>query len=75
MGATAQPLNASERTRALEKLGAEELDVLVIGGGVVGAGTLIYALVTPGAAAPKSGVSIAPLVATQGGGMLVSGRW
>jgi glycerol-3-phosphate dehydrogenase len=40
---TAQPLSPSERTSALEKLGTEELDILVIGGGVVGAGAALDA--------------------------------
>ena len=40
---TAQPLSPTERTSALERLGAEDLDILVIGGGVVGAGAALDA--------------------------------
>jgi glycerol-3-phosphate dehydrogenase len=40
---TAQPLSPSDRTSALERLAAEELDILVIGGGVVGAGAALDA--------------------------------
>jgi glycerol-3-phosphate dehydrogenase len=32
-------LSSQERTRALSTLAAEELDLLIVGGGVVGAGT------------------------------------
>ena len=39
----ARPLNPTQRTAALDRLGAEELDVLVIGAGVVGAGTALDA--------------------------------
>lgn len=44
MSPTAQPLSPSERTNALKRLGEEELDVLVIGGGVVGAGAALDAV-------------------------------
>ena len=40
---TASPLSPTARTAALSRLGAEELDVLVIGGGVVGAGSALDA--------------------------------
>jgi glycerol-3-phosphate dehydrogenase len=42
MGSTTS-LSPAERTRALEAMAAEELDVLVIGGGVVGAGAALDA--------------------------------
>ncbi len=38
------PLSPSARAEALHKLGSEELDVLVIGGGVVGAGSALDAV-------------------------------
>ena len=40
---TAQPLNPTQRAEALERLATGELDVLVIGGGVVGAGAALDA--------------------------------
>lgn len=40
---TAQPLSPSERSIALHRLASEELDILVIGGGVVGAGAALDA--------------------------------
>jgi len=44
MGSTAQALSPTERTRALQRLEEHELDVLVIGGGVVGAGAALDAV-------------------------------
>ncbi len=41
---TPEPLSPEGRTEALTKLAAEELDVLVIGGGVVGAGAALDAV-------------------------------
>ena len=41
---TTQPLGPAGRSSALARLGAEELDVLVIGGGVVGAGCALDAV-------------------------------
>ena len=40
---TAQPLNPLARTEALRRLSSEEFDILVIGGGVVGAGAALDA--------------------------------
>jgi hypothetical protein len=45
-----------------------------IAGGVLGAGTAIYALATPRPKLP-SRVAIAPLMASRGGGLVISGRW
>src|SRR3982750_151750 len=41
---TSLPLSPARRAEALTKLAAEELDVLVIGGGVVGAGAALDAV-------------------------------
>jgi glycerol-3-phosphate dehydrogenase len=41
---TAQALSPSHRARTLQQLGQQELDVLVIGGGVVGAGAALDAV-------------------------------
>ncbi|MET0453192.1 MAG: glycerol-3-phosphate dehydrogenase/oxidase [Mycobacterium sp.] len=40
---TARPLSPAERTAALTRLGSEDLDILIIGGGVVGAGAALDA--------------------------------
>ena len=40
---TAQPLSPFERSEALRRLSTEELDILVIGGGVVGGGAALDA--------------------------------
>jgi hypothetical protein len=45
-----------------------------LGAGVVGAGTLVYALTAP-KEARAGGVKAAPLVAAQGGGLMISGTW
>ena len=44
MGSTAQALSPAERDQALHQLEQQELDVLVIGGGVVGAGAALDAV-------------------------------
>ena len=44
MSATAQPLSPAGRASALVRLGEDELDVLVIGGGVTGAGCALDAV-------------------------------
>ena len=44
MNAKTQPLSPAGRTAALARLAAEELDVLIIGGGVVGAGSALDAV-------------------------------
>src|SRR5665213_3743223 len=41
---TTQPLSPAGRSKALARLAGEELDVLVIGGGVVGAGSALDAV-------------------------------
>ena len=41
---TTQPLSPTGRSKALARLADEELDVLVIGGGVVGAGCALDAV-------------------------------
>ncbi|HEY5822641.1 MAG TPA: glycerol-3-phosphate dehydrogenase/oxidase [Propionibacteriaceae bacterium] len=43
MASLTAPLNPTTRARALERLGSEELDVLVIGAGVTGAGAALDA--------------------------------
>ena len=45
-----------------------------IGAGVVGAGTVVYALVAP-RAVKASAMRVAPLVAADGGGIVVRGTW
>jgi glycerol-3-phosphate dehydrogenase len=40
---TARPLSPAERSTALARLGSEDLDILIIGGGVVGAGAALDA--------------------------------
>jgi hypothetical protein len=43
-------------------------------GGVLGAGTAVYALMTPKAKSPSS-VQAVPTVTAGGGGLLITGRW
>jgi hypothetical protein len=45
-----------------------------IAGGVVGGGTLVYALVAP-RQSRKTAVRILPVAGTDGGGVLVHGQW
>ncbi|MBU8828982.1 glycerol-3-phosphate dehydrogenase/oxidase [Mycolicibacterium goodii] len=40
---SAHPLGPSQRTEALDRLGSDEFDILVVGGGVVGAGAALDA--------------------------------
>jgi hypothetical protein len=43
-------------------------------GSALGAGTVIYALVSP-RSKPNKSVQVAPVVASRGGGLVLSGRW
>jgi hypothetical protein len=46
-----------------------------VGGGAVGAATLIFAIAAAPAGPPKAGVRVAPIVTAQGGGVMVGGSW
>jgi hypothetical protein len=74
------PTTLADRCSELESsLGAERtfsnLSLWTfVTGGLVGAGTAIYALTTP-TPKPKGAVQVVPMVAAQGGGVFVMGRW
>jgi hypothetical protein len=47
----------------------------LVGGGVVGIGTLIYGLAGGGSRAPKSGLFVVPVVTAEGGGLVAEGAF